>query len=533
MDKPSTTMRLTPQSIQRELSAMSGHQQGNHLLMPDGTDYSPQTVQRLLSQNSPAPFPKYYSHNSISSLPQSPALSPYGVSPHFSPLTTPNMTPVSPPMKQWPPVPETSNRKPPVVPTTNRAKVISSFARLREEDTSIRSAFSKVKNDAAPPSYGVVPMQTELAPGSPGPSLPSILDSDKMYMQPKMVSLPSLSQMNLPQPSPLSKPSPLGSPALPPQSMMSGALQAPSPELISRSVQLMMMQHLTMQNVHLTERLKQQKQQIDFLLHSPDQQARGSPLTSDPMVAAAMNSLRPMAGSMVSPDSMNMSGMWATSPLMSPDGSLPTTLPPPKSKDPLSPLLVPGQSPGGSPNIRKDHRIGISSLLADDRLYTETERLSRMQIHSPPTNPSGIVELSPSLSPYSMVGAYTTEERKARIARYQEKRRKWRSEHPINRQFRGRKAVAESKPRIKGRFVKKTEFQAYLDANGGKMPDSDSEESSPSNSPPLRPNSMFSMSSSNQDIPQHHMNALNHHLMKNHINNQTVSFAANASPAQR
>eukprot|EP01017_Pseudomicrothorax_dubius_P037289 TRINITY_DN5451_c0_g1_i1.p1 TRINITY_DN5451_c0_g1~~TRINITY_DN5451_c0_g1_i1.p1 ORF type:complete len:332 (+),score=44.40 TRINITY_DN5451_c0_g1_i1:98-997(+) len=55
------------------------------------------------------------------------------------------------------------------------------------------------------------------------------------------------------------------------------------------------------------------------------------------------------------------------------------------------------------------------------------------------------------------LGAYTREERNEKISRYKSKICKWREQHPVNRSFKGRSRVAETKPRVKGRFVKKSE----------------------------------------------------------------------------
>lgn len=40
---------------------------------------------------------------------------------------------------------------------------------------------------------------------------------------------------------------------------------------------------------------------------------------------------------------------------------------------------------------------------------------------------------------------------------------KWRINHPLNRNFSGRSQVAGSKPRIKGKFVTKEEYQKYME----------------------------------------------------------------------
>ena len=58
----------------------------------------------------------------------------------------------------------------------------------------------------------------------------------------------------------------------------------------------------------------------------------------------------------------------------------------------------------------------------------------------------------------STVGTYTNAERIDKILKYKGKIRKHRSDHPVNRTFKGRSMVAGKKPRIKGKFVKMEEY---------------------------------------------------------------------------
>ena len=58
-------------------------------------------------------------------------------------------------------------------------------------------------------------------------------------------------------------------------------------------------------------------------------------------------------------------------------------------------------------------------------------------------------------------GIYNKEERLRKIQYYKEKKQKWRAKHPINRGFLGRKMVAKAKPRIRGKFVKKSVFDDF------------------------------------------------------------------------
>jgi hypothetical protein len=63
----------------------------------------------------------------------------------------------------------------------------------------------------------------------------------------------------------------------------------------------------------------------------------------------------------------------------------------------------------------------------------------------------------------SIPGTYTLNERIRRILHYKKKIVKWRISHPPCRNFSGRSAVAGSKPRIKGKFVKREEYQNYIE----------------------------------------------------------------------
>ena len=61
------------------------------------------------------------------------------------------------------------------------------------------------------------------------------------------------------------------------------------------------------------------------------------------------------------------------------------------------------------------------------------------------------------------VQAYTREERLAKILKYKNKIRKWRSSHPVHKKFTGRSSVATKKPRIKGKFVTSDKYLEYLE----------------------------------------------------------------------
>ena len=59
-------------------------------------------------------------------------------------------------------------------------------------------------------------------------------------------------------------------------------------------------------------------------------------------------------------------------------------------------------------------------------------------------------------------GVYNKQERIGKILKYKNKIRKWRAEHPVKKSFKGRSAVANQKPRIKGKFVTQEEYTQYL-----------------------------------------------------------------------
>ena len=60
------------------------------------------------------------------------------------------------------------------------------------------------------------------------------------------------------------------------------------------------------------------------------------------------------------------------------------------------------------------------------------------------------------------VGIYSQEERVKKILKYKGKIGKWRSNHPVNRAFKGRSMIAGKKPRIKGKFVTLEEYMEHL-----------------------------------------------------------------------
>lgn len=67
--------------------------------------------------------------------------------------------------------------------------------------------------------------------------------------------------------------------------------------------------------------------------------------------------------------------------------------------------------------------------------------------------------INPDLEP---PGTLNREERTGKILKYKNKIRKYRNEHPVNRNFKGRSVVAGKKPRIKGKFVTIEEYVEYI-----------------------------------------------------------------------
>lgn len=65
--------------------------------------------------------------------------------------------------------------------------------------------------------------------------------------------------------------------------------------------------------------------------------------------------------------------------------------------------------------------------------------------------------------PDQVPGVYPKEVRAIKILKYKKKIVKWRINHPVNRTFNGRSAVAGTKPRIKGKFVSSEKYQHYLE----------------------------------------------------------------------
>ena len=79
---------------------------------------------------------------------------------------------------------------------------------------------------------------------------------------------------------------------------------------------------------------------------------------------------------------------------------------------------------------------------------------------SHPRPPKGTIELF-SGPPIHMTTQLTPMDREARVLRYREKKKTRKFEKTIR--YASRKAYAETRPRIKGRFAKRTELEVEVD----------------------------------------------------------------------
>lgn len=79
---------------------------------------------------------------------------------------------------------------------------------------------------------------------------------------------------------------------------------------------------------------------------------------------------------------------------------------------------------------------------------------------SHPRPPKGTIDLFSS-APLQMPQQLTPMDREARVLRYREKKRTRKFEKTIR--YASRKAYAETRPRIKGRFAKRTEAEIEVD----------------------------------------------------------------------
>lgn len=78
---------------------------------------------------------------------------------------------------------------------------------------------------------------------------------------------------------------------------------------------------------------------------------------------------------------------------------------------------------------------------------------------SHPRPPKGTIDLFPS--PIQIPTQLTPMDREARVLRYREKKKTRKFEKTIR--YASRKAYAETRPRIKGRFVKRTKMEVEVD----------------------------------------------------------------------
>jgi len=108
----------------------------------------------------------------------------------------------------------------------------------------------------------------------------------------------------------------------------------------------------------------------------------------------------------------------------------------------------------------KEERSGVAQAVQDFSKATLQQRLE----HHYAKNMKFKAEKEEGLHRRdALLGTYLLDERIRKILHYKKKIIKWRAAHPPNRSFTGRSAVAGSKPRIKGKFVKKDEYQKHLE----------------------------------------------------------------------
>lgn len=119
--------------------------------------------------------------------------------------------------------------------------------------------------------------------------------------------------------------------------------------------------------------------------------------------------------------------------------------------------------------LKKELFKNSSTILEQDKKVIENPAISASPIKQMPPALPGLLQIpgnpkamyqqtrsADDVGMYStgMIGNCNREERLRKLARYIEKRKKWRAEHSASRKFAGRSRIAETKPRYKGRFIK-------------------------------------------------------------------------------
>lgn len=102
------------------------------------------------------------------------------------------------------------------------------------------------------------------------------------------------------------------------------------------------------------------------------------------------------------------------------------------------------------------YQVSISSI--DVSVVPESALSETSNSH--PRLPKGTIDLF-SGPPIQMPTQLTPMDREARVLRYREKKRNRKFEKTIR--YASRKAYAETRPRIKGRFAKRTDVEAEVD----------------------------------------------------------------------
>ncbi|XP_016194477.2 zinc finger protein CONSTANS-LIKE 2 [Arachis ipaensis] len=110
-----------------------------------------------------------------------------------------------------------------------------------------------------------------------------------------------------------------------------------------------------------------------------------------------------------------------------------------------------------SPYSIKRLQVSVSSM--EVGVVPESSISNGSICHSRP--PKGTIDLFSGPTPMQMSSYLTPMDREARVLRYREKKKTRKFEKTIR--YASRKAYAETRPRIKGRFAKRTDVEAEVD----------------------------------------------------------------------
>ncbi|KAF9623535.1 hypothetical protein IFM89_003325 [Coptis chinensis] len=102
--------------------------------------------------------------------------------------------------------------------------------------------------------------------------------------------------------------------------------------------------------------------------------------------------------------------------------------------------------------------VAVSMSSMDASIVPDSTMSDTSNMHS--RTPKGTIDLFSS-PPIQMPAQFSPMDREARVLRYREKRKTRKFEKTIR--YASRKAYAETRPRIKGRFAKRTDLEAEVD----------------------------------------------------------------------